>query len=255
MKNTYIKIVSIIVGLSLVFFITIGIGLLKNKKNFDYIVINDKLIIRKKNNRWNIIRKNLNKYSWNFYSVYIDHEYFGRDYLYFNDQIYLFDKDKMALNYNGDFIAFNNKEYKDINYEIKNSTEKNMLASILKKNGLDNNQNYTSNYYIDIDIDNDGKNEQLYVVSNRFPIDNVNAKKYFGFIYLVDDNKVNILYKNVSNTTDGFSGCKPYIRNIINNNNSYYIITGCATYSDGATNLSLYEYKSGAFDKKISTVY
>ena len=255
MKNRYVKIIVAIISLSLIFFVTIGISLMKNRNNFDYITINEKLIISKKNNRWNVIRKNLNKYSWDFYSVYVDHEYFGRNYLYFNDQIYLFDKDKMALNYNGSFIAFNKEEYKDVSFNTKDSTETTMLESVLKKNKLDSKQVYTSNYYIDIDIDKDGQNEQLYVVSNRFPIDRINAKKYFGFIYLVDDNKVSILYRDVSNTTNSLSGCKPYIRNIINKENSYYIITECASYSDGPTSLSVYEYKNGVFYKKISTVY
>ncbi len=255
MKNRYVKIIVVVISLSLLFFVTIGINLIKNENNFDYIAINEKLVISKKNNKWKVIKKNLKKYSWNFYSVYVDHEYFGRDYLYFNDQIYLFDKDKMALNYNGSFIAFNKKEYKDVNFTTKESTDNTILESVLKKNKLDSKQEYTSNYYIDIDIDNDGKNEQLYVVSNRFPIDSIHAKKYFGFIYLVDDNKVNVLYSSVSNTTDSYSGCKPYIRNIINKEKSYYIVTECATYSEGVVNLSLYEYRNGAFDKKISTLY
>lgn len=255
MEKKYVKIISVMVVISFIFFITVGIGLLKNKKNYDYMVINERLIISKKSNRWAVKKKNMNNYSWNFYNVYLNHEYFGNEYLFFNDQIYLFDKDKNALNYTGDFIAFNKDEYKDINIKTINSKETEILEKILSKNGLSIKQSFTSNYYIDIDIDNDSQMEQFYVVSNRFPIENINTNKYFGFIYFVDNNKASIIYDDIQNTNNGFSGCKPYIRNIVSYKSVYYIITECSTYSDGVKTIAIYEYKNGKFDKKISTIY
>ena len=133
--------------------------------------------------------------------------------------------------------------------------DKSYLNKVLTDVNLEINQELTSSYYISFDIDSDTKEEQLYVVSNRFPIENLGVNKYFSFVFLVKNEKIIYLYKDLEKTTDGYDGCKPYVSNIIDidSDNSYEIILNCSDYSTGQTISKLYKFKRNKFELIVSS--
>ena len=256
-KRRYIKIIVVIVILSVIFLLTVGLNLIKKEQEIDLIVLDSNVIFKKQNNKWYSIKKDseLKKYNWQFLYTFVDNEYLGKYYLYFDEEWYLFDKDKNALNYNGSLIAFNDSKYKVINFNTSDIVDNTYLNKILTENNLDLNQELTNNYYFSFDIDNDNKDEQLYVVSNRFPINNLNTSTYFSFVFLVDNGKIITIYEDIEKTDDSYSGCKPYIKSIldINDDNKYEVILNCAYYSTGEINSSMYEYKHNKFKLVVSS--
>ena len=70
---------------------------------------------------------------------------------------------------------------------------------------------------------------------------------------MVKNNKITMLYKNIEKTKKSYSGCKPYVRNIIKvpDNDKDFMILDCAYYSDNGTESMLYGYKKGKIQKII----
>lgn len=255
-KKRYIKIIIIMILLSIIFLLTIGLKLIEKENEIDLIVLDNNVILKKENNKWSSIKQEseLKKYNWNMLHIFVDNKYLGKYNIYFNEKFYLFDKDRNAVNYNGDLIAFSNNSYKLVNFTTSDITNNYYVDKILSDYKLDN-TSLTSQYYIDLDIDNDNINEQIFVVSNKFPIDNVTQNTYFSFIFLVDKKEIIMIYKNIEQTDDSYSGCKPYINNIldINDDNKYEIILNCAHYSTGQIDSLMYEYKRKKFNLIISS--
>lgn len=254
MNKKYIKLIIVLLILSILFFVTIGIKLIKQDKKNNYIIIDDSFIMENHNNSWSIINKNIKKYNWKFYNIYVDHEYFGNHYLYFNNNTYIFDSNKRALNYTGELIAFNNKDYKDLNIDIKNSIDNTYLNKLLKKDKISSIDGLKYNYYIDVDIDSDNEFEKIYVVTNKFSEEN-KTNIDVSYVFFVDNNKIRILYKEIKKNDERLSGCIPYIRNIIYDGEKHYVLLECASYSIGVKNVTLYEYSNRSFNKKLSFNY
>lgn len=256
-KRRYIKTIVVVIILSIVFFLTIGLNLIKNQKQVDLIVLDNNVILKKENRKWISIKEvdDLKKYNWNMLYTFVDNQYLGKYNIYFNEELYLFDKDKNAVNYNGNLIAFSNSKYKLVDFTTNNITNDYYIDKVLNENDLNNNSLLTSEYYIELDIDNDSVNEQLFVISNKFPIDDIVDNKYFSFVFLVDNEKTIMLYKNIEKTEDSYSGCKPYIKSIldIDNDNQYEIILNCAQYSTGKIDSMMYKYKRNQFELVTSS--
>lgn len=254
MNKRYIKLIVALLVFSVLFFVTIGINLIKKNSNNDYIIIDDEFIINNHNNTWSLIKKDIKNFNWKFYNIYINHEFFGNHYLYLNDEVYIFNSDKKALSYTGDLIAFNNNNYKDVYFDIKNSIDNTYLNKVLQNDKIDSIDGLNNNYYIDVDMDNDNEYERIYVVTNKFSEENESGVDV-SYVFYVDNGKINIIYRDIVKNTDHLSGCIPYVRNIITNGDSNYLLLECSSYSVGDNNITLYEYKNNRFIKKISTNY
>lgn len=249
-NKKYIKILIFIILLSAIFFFTIGIGTITNH-NEEYVMLeNDTYYYRKYNNWYSEKDKSLVQLqNWNKFHIYTNHKKLGNYYFYYDDKVYIFNKKKEAINYEGSLIAFSSSKYQDVDFDLIKLEENPYIDSIFKEKKLDSIKKLTSNEVINTDIDGDGKEEQLYVVSNRFPIESPDTDKYFSFVFLVKNSTVTILYSDIETSDDAYSGCKPYIRNIIKiaGIKQKYIILECAYYSNNGIVSKLYGYKKGKY--------
>ena len=64
-----------------------------------------------------------------------------------------------------------------------------------------------------------------------------------------------MIYKKIEKTEDSYSGCKPYIKSIldVNNDNKYEVIINCAEYSTNKIHSTMYKYKNNQFENVVSS--
>lgn len=256
-KSTKISalIIIVIVLLAGLFFLTIGRNLIKNAKEENIILVGNGAIFRKNGTKWNSASfEDINLYNWKEYYTYIDHSYYGNYNLYFNDKWYLFKGKNQAVNYEGDLLALRgNIKYKVVDFTLHDIEDFENPKRVLTENHLPADSILTSSYYVNIDIDHDGNRETIYTISNKFPMEDVGDTS-FSFIFMIKNNKVIYLYKNIEPLTDVYSGCMPYINTIIDidEDNRYEIIMGCSYYSNNGVKYGMYEFTEDKFKLLVS---
>ncbi len=230
----------------------------KKKKEL-FVVVDNYAVFNYDNKKWyNIIlnSRNINDYSWKKYNVYLNGNSIGKKILWFDEKWYLFDLKHNPINYSDPLLGIHNTYDYDIKYlnvddTIVDYSDKN-LNKALKLYKIDIDNNYTSLYRKIFDIDNDGIDESIYVVSNSFA-DDFTAKKYYSLVFMVKNGKFSRLFYNSSD--DNYRSCKAYISNIVDldNDNKYEIFVNCGKYSDGKPIVSILKYKNGGFDTLVTT--
>lgn len=252
-RKLYLLIIVVMILLSLIFFLVFGLDMMKQKRE-DSVLIVGNISFRNQGGNWSAATLDTDKKqnNWKLFQTYVDNEYFGKYYLYYSDKWYLFSKDKKAVNYDGELLAVNNEKYKVLDYRLNEIDDYTDVDRVLRESDISFIPNYTSNYYIDFDIDNDNTIERLYIVSNLFPLDPVDDKTFFSIVFLKKGDKIIKLYEEKE--ADAFSGCSASINGIldVDFDNKYEIILKCAYYSTNGDNFSLYNFSKGSFHKLVS---
>lgn len=252
-KKIY-TIIFIIAVIYIIIFFVFFFNKKKNNKVNNYInlaVGNDALFVYK-NKEWrNITTSNRATYNWYLYDIYDEFEQLGKYYLIYSGVWNLIDDDKNKVN-----LDFANKLgiSSDFKYNVKSFNKKNngidsYISDVLSKYDIIT-TNLTVNNIISIDIDNDSVEEQIYTISNAFSEDD--NTKAFGFIFLVDNNKINIIYEKVYEDNSLDNVCKPYVSNILELDNKNYLMINCSYYSNLGKDVILYRYKNEKFKEIIS---
>lgn len=193
------------------------------------------------------------KLNWKTFKTYVDDEYFGNYLMWYDDQWYLFDKDRNPINYSGKLFAYDaDYDMNIIPFESEDITDFTYPKQVLEQYGLDSNSQYTLATVSTLDFDKDGEEEEFYVISNVFAMDFF-PDTYFSFVFMVDDNKISILYEDVDKN-DGVNGCKPELYTVgdFDNDSDNELIVSCAKYSNQTPVAMLYEYEDNAFKIVIS---
>lgn len=256
MKNK--NYVIVIVGFIIIFtsfFLFSGLKLIKNKNQDNVLVVSNEAVFRNVGNNWKNISNKANfiDYNWSLFNTYVDNEYFGKYNMVYSDKWYLFNSDKSAVNYNGNLLAHTDKiDVVDFNINTIDDNDK-YVNEILNKYKISN-RNFTSNYYVDVDLDKDNNLDRIYVISNIFPIDPTNSNEFYGIIFAVKNGKILEIYKDIGVKDNIYSGCKPFVSNIANVDLSknYELILGCANYSDGKISYKLYNLDNNRFNLLVS---
>ena len=240
---------------SIIFFATIGVRLL-NKNIEDVIIIGNSGGFKKVNKRWTPINneENLKSYSGNKFNVYIDNSYLGKYKLLYDDKWYLFKDNNNPVNYEGNMLALSGSiKYKVFNFDMHDIEDTTYVKKALKENDLSEDSTLTYSYYIDIDLNNDGKDERIYTISNKFPYEDI-GNISFSYIFMIKDEKIIYLYKNKEELDDIYSGCNPYINSFIDidEDDKPEIIAGCSYYSVEGTKYNLYKFNNYMFKSLVS---
>lgn len=152
------------------------------------------------------------------------------------------------------FAIKSNKKYSVPTYSVGNlnSEDIKVLNSMLKEEGITN-YNLMLNQKIMIDLDNDGKNESLYSVSNLF--EDEGADGYFSLVYYVKNDKVKILKKKIVGLDDAYDSEQYYLTKLIDlkNDKKLEIVVTRTCYSLSCDDCSeIYTWKWGNY-KKLRT--
>ena len=194
---------------------------------------------------------NINDYDWKKMDVFIDGQYSGKYYITHDDQWYLYDDNKEAVEKNGNFLAIeSNFEVTAINFTMDEIEDNEYVVEELENHGLSTGSQLTVNNQTKIDIDSDGVEETIYVISNTFPLD-FDTDFTFSYVFMEKDGQ---LYEIYSNEADNmYDAVRPYINAIIDTNNdkTYEILISTSEYSTQGQNHILYEWKNNQFQKII----
>lgn len=152
------------------------------------------------------------------------------------------------------FAIKSNKKYSVPTYDVENlnSEDITLLDGMLKEEGITK-YNISLNQKITFDLDNDGKNESLYSVSNLFEDDG--ADGYFSLVYYIKKGKVEILNKKIVGVDDAYDAEQYFITKLIDlkDDKKVEIVVTRSCYSISCDDCSeIYTLKWGKY-KKLRT--
>ena len=224
-------------------------------KNYINLIIGEDADFLYHNNEWSVVNDaDKISYNWLKYKIYDGNEYLGKYYLLYSGIWNLKDNKKNTVDINFSEKVAIGGDLKCENVKINssyNDSKNSYIKKVLSDNLIDVNSTLTSNTTIKMDIDNDSVDEEFYVISNAF-IDDENPEKIFSFVFYVDNDNINVIYKQIFSNTTLSNVCKPYISNIFKINNKYYFAVNCSRYSDLGRSIVLYKYRGNKFVKVIS---
>lgn len=249
-KKTYIILIAILLVFFIIMFLIFGFENLRQEKYATTIIVGNDAIFNYKNKKWiKVVDKDL--YNWKKFHVFSDNVEQGNYYLWHSDKWYIFDDKKEAIVLDGEMLAY--KANYDISvgeFKKQSISDYSYLHEILNEYDLPTVEESANNYEVLFDYDNDGVEEEFYVVSNVF---SNSSNKAFSFVFMVDDEKIYPIYKDVVENKS-FNGCKPYFNSFLDVDNSgkYEFILSCAKYSVGKNKVMLYGMKKDEFKTLIS---
>ena len=249
-KKVYIVLISII----LIFFVVMFFLFRKDDNDFDTsIVLGDDSVFVLNGKKWFKLSQPYTILNWKKHNIYINNEKTGNYYLWYDNKWYAFDNKKNPVDLGARFLAIKSKKNVDIiKYEISNINNSSYINEVLEDNNISLSSGFTSKYKTVLDLDNDGIEEEIYVISNAF-ISSENPDKIFSIVFMVKDDTIYPIYTDIKNNTS-LNGCKPYINSIldVDNDNKYELIVSCAEYSNSKITDMLYKYDKNAFKILIS---
>lgn len=255
MKKRYVIIIAVLLVYFLLLYLLIGKPYIRKNKLQTTLIVGEDTV-------WQLINKNwyykdpsgdIEAINWEEYEVYSNQQYLGKYDLWHNDKWYLFDNKKNSYNYDGSLLAYSsNYNIKVSQFSISTPTDYTYIRKVLNDNSYSINSELTVNSVINIDYDNDGIEEQFYLLSNAFPID-TEPDYIFSIVFMVKENKIYELY-NQKNINTAFNGCKPYIYSFIDidEDNVSEVILSCGRYSEQKQLDMLYKFDNKEFNILIS---
>ena len=255
-KKRYIVILAVLAIYVVIMLLVLGKDMLIKSKDKATIIIGDTSIWKYEDESWlNVTSSStIESLSWREYDVYLDNKEFGKYNLWNSeDKWYLFDKNKNAVTKDGTLLALSaNYEIKVKDFNTADIRNYYHVEKVLEQNNISTSSKYTVATESSIDIDNDGKNETFYFVSNAFSLD-YNPSKIFSFVFMVKNSKIYPIYTDVApNTTN--NGCKPYLSAVldIDQDNTYEMVISCGKYSTDKPADMLYKLTEEGFKIVIS---
>ncbi len=255
MKKRYVVILIIIVVYFTVFFLLYGKDELKKSKLETTLIIGNDTIWQLKEKNWyniaNVAEKE--ELNWEEFTVFVDNKKIGKYSMVYDNKWYLFDKDRNAYSYSGTLLAYSaNYEMKVKEFNKEQISDYTKVNEVLTENNLSTNSELTVSNHIKVDFDNDGKEEEFYMVSNAFPKDS-NPNYIFSIVFMEKNDIIYPIYKSIDKNRS-LNGCKPYISAIIDvdDNNKYEIVLSCSEYSVEKTIDMLYQFNNDKFSIIVS---
>lgn len=256
-KKVYVVLLIIIAVFFTFMFLTFGVENVKQENYTSTIVVGNSTVWDYSNKNWVNIRAttSIEKLNWNKFLVYSNNEKLGEYSLWYDEKWYVFDDDKNPVKLDGDLLAISaNFDVKVLpfNLETLNNNDMKYIYTVLQKNGLSVENEFTSLGKVRVDFDNDGVVEDFYVMSNVFPTD-FNPKMLFSIVFMIKDNSIYYIYNDISENRS-YNGCKPYFNSFIdtNNDNTYEFILSCGKFGSNNQVDMLYQFEENAFKIAIS---
>lgn len=250
-KKTYIILIIILFIFFIIMFLLFGVDNIRKNKYETSIIVGEDSVFALRKQKWYNVQK-YDDFNWKKYNIYLNNEYFGKYYLWNDDKWYAFDKEKNPIDLDGSLLGINsNYKVNVYNFKAEDVVDSTYIDKVLSDNEITSSK-FTSKYKVNFDFDNDLVDEDFYVISNAFILDD-QPEKIFSIVFMVKDEEIKYIYKDVRKNTS-LNGCKPYINSIldIDNDNKYEFILGCAEYSVSKNNIMLYQLKNNEFKILIS---
>ncbi len=254
-KKRYIILLIILIIYGIGMYYWLGKDNLQKEKTEITLLVGENTIWKYSAKKWRNTENptSVKKINWQKFSIYVDNEKLGNYYVWHDDKWYLFTEKKEAISYEGTLLGIqSNRKIK-----VKPFTEEEILDytyvnQVLKENGITNSGQFTINTQTKVDIDNDGTEEEFYIISNVFALD-FTPDTIFSIVFMVKEGKIYTLYNDIDKNR-GENGCKPYIKSFldVDQDNQEEIILSCGRYSIQETVDMLYKLENNQFKILIS---
>lgn len=199
-KKKIIIIISIMLIYLVVMVIIYGIDKVKNKFYHLDLLIGPNTYLQYENGKWKDEIENKNQMLGKKYKIYQNSDYLYSGVLQYTDnKWYAFDDNNKPLSLQQDFFAYKGNINIDVvQYHIMDMSENEILEAeqILKDNGILFKPSYVKTSKITYDLNNDGKEESIYIISNTLGMEEQNL--YFSLVYVKINGNTNILVKHIS---------------------------------------------------------
>lgn len=248
----------IIICYLLLFVIVIILGVLLYKsENSMYVFVNNKEMWRKDNNNWKKVSNNyIKKYQGEELTLFLKSNYNGKVYYkYEGDSINLYDENNTLINFGPSMISIkSNLDYKNVKIASEvNNVEKDInVVNILERFSLNKNQRVRIKKY-EVDLDNDGKNDSLYSISN-FYLGDEKADKCFSIIFSVINDDINVIDKTIVDLDKQNSTWSTSLNSVIDldlDNNFELILVSTSYGQDDVYCMKKYNSSSNKFETLI----
>lgn len=255
-KKRYYIILIILIIFALTMYFVLGKENIKKSEESTTIIIGNNSIWNYSDRRWlNITNEStINSINWLDYEVHIDNKKIGKYYLWYDgSKWYMFDENRKAVVNDGNLIAYrSNYDIKIKDFQLSEIKNYYYVNKILKENNINNITEFTATTETTFDLDNDGKNETLYFVSNVFPME-TNPDTIFSIVFMVKNNEIYPIYTDIAKN-NSYNGCKPYLSAVldVDNDNTYELVVSCGRYSIQKPVDMLYKLTDNGFKILIS---
>lgn len=185
------------------------------------------------------------------YRVYDNNAYVGDYYMMYNKYITGFnifqkENDKKVNYYIYDrahqiLAVRKDTDINVIDFSTKDMTDLDTLKDILNNVGISSDMENLYRRQVEIDYDNDGKKEIIYMFSNAFD-DRSTSDKAFTYVVIEKNDKYQVIYEDVREASEIYNICVPYLQAVIDlrKNKKYTLIFGCEYYSEIGTSSIVY---------------
>lgn len=172
----------------------------KNNAIKRYIVVDNFARLSFFNNSWhNVSTSEIEAYK-EKYNIYINNNMFGSYKLKYGNTWNLFNDTDDYVNYEGSLFAYSKNSTVSLKNTIKREISDNDKKNILKFFNYNDFNNLVTNDVIDLDIDQNGIEDEVVCVSN-IGIDEKDKDKYYNLIYIKLNNKIiKVLNENSTNS-------------------------------------------------------
>ena len=222
-----------------------------NKEKETNMIVNSMNFWQYKDGHWKDFG-NIDEFDWKEYSIYnSSSKYINRYFITMNEKkTYFFDDNDDSHDINDSYIAFSNKDVKPIDYFLVyddvNYGELKIVNTYLKMNKI----NYKGNGYSTfkkyrVDINNDDKEDYIYVVSNELYSEN----NEFYLVFALCNNKY-ITISNQINKNSYIGYDVGWILNMSHDGYNNLVLTYSKDY-----NSSYYLYTYNVTEKKYYDVF
>lgn len=223
----------------------------KDKHNKTSIIVDKDAKWYYEDSKWKDMTST-NQYNWQKFDIYQDGSYFGNYSLLYNDKWYAFGDNRTPITMDGTeiFAIKTNQKYKYGSFILEDISEadEKYVRKVLEDNDITA-LTFTTLKEVNFDLDSDGEDEKLFVVSNIFTDETV--RDIFNFIFTVKNGKITIIKKDINTYDNMYRMCKAYLSHLVDitGDGNYEIITGCGYYSDKKQCIEMYQKKRNKYVK------
>lgn len=182
--------------------------------------------------------------------VFISDEEKKLTFTYKSNQILFYEDDEPIIIPDSFKVAYSNKKNLNlVDYKIENINSENLpkFSDILKKHDIIGYDYLTTSEKLSYDFDNDGKNEELYFVSNLF--EELKYDKVFSFVYYIKDDEIIYLQEDVIESENAYDICVSDINSIIDISGNKIMTITCEYFSEIGDENNIYNYQKSKFNQ------
>lgn len=254
-KIIIVIIIAVVIYFLVLFFFLGGAKKVAREKNELVLIVDQSTIWTLAKNHWTNVTldETINELNWLKYKVYVEDEKIGNYYMWYDgNEWYLFDKDRNSINYEGELFAYNsNYDIKYTKFDDKYIEDFSYVEKVLdsKKIPFDQSKLVISSQ-IDIDVDNDGKKESFYAISNSTL--GTNTTDNYSIVFMVKNGKIYNMFSDIRDKNQ--TTCLPYIYKFIDvdQDDKLELIVGCDVLRANGNKKFLYSFDNDKYEILIS---